>query len=216
MNSLITAYHANKALLWDSLRTHMYISFTAVLCGMLIAIPLGILLTRNRAVGQKVLAVVGVLQTVPSMVMFGLLIPLVGIGRPTALIVLTMYSILPILRNTYTGLVEVPPNYSEAAVGMGMNGAQVLFKVKLPIALPVIIAGIRLSGVYIISWATVAAIVGGGGLGDLIWMGLSRNRHEITLLGAIPSSLLAITTSFVIGQIAKIATPKGMKQQKGV
>ena len=211
MSNLIAAYQANRELLWNSLATHVSISFTAVLCGMAFAVTLGILLTRNRAIGQKVLAVVGVLQTVPSMVMFGLLIPLAGIGRPTALIVLTMYSILPILRNTYTGLLEVPANYIEAAVGMGMNSAQVLFKVKLPIALPVIITGIRLSGVYIISWATVAAVVGGGGLGDLIWMGLSRNRQEITLLGAIPASLLAITASFVIGQIAKLATPKGMK-----
>ena len=211
MSNLIAAYQANRELLWNSLATHVSISFTAVLCGMAFAVPLGILLTRNRAIGQKVLAVVGVLQTVPSMVMFGLLIPLAGIGRPTALIVLTMYSILPTLRNTYTGLLEVPANYIEAAVGMGMNSAQVLFKVKLPIALPVIITGIRLSGVYIISWATVAAVVGGGGLGDLIWMGLSRNRQEITLLGAIPASLLAITASFVIGQIAKLATPKGMK-----
>ena len=211
MNSLVEAYYANEELLWSSLFAHIRISFTAVFWGIVIAVPLGIFLTRNRAIGKKVLAVVGVAQTIPSMVMFGLLIPLTGIGRPTALIVLTMYSILPIVRNTYTGISEVPLNYIEAATGMGMNTMQTLLRVELPIALPVIVTGIRLSGVYIISWATVAAVVGGGGLGDLIWMGLNRNRHQVTLLGAIPSSLLAITTSFVIGQIAKFVTPKGMK-----
>jgi len=212
MSSFIAAYEANRELLWNSLLTHIRISFFAVLCGILVAIPLGILLTRYRRAGQRVLAAAGVLQTVPSMVMFGLLIPLTGIGRPTAIIVLSLYSVLPILRNTYTGISEVPQNYIEAATGMGMNGLQTLFRVQLPIALPVIVTGVRLSSVYIISWATVAAVVGGGGLGDLIWMGLARNRHEITLLGAIPSSLLAITVSFAIGQIAKMVTPKGMRR----
>lgn len=212
MNSFIEAFQNNRELLFAAFIDHVRISFTAVAFGILIAVPLGIILTRHRVVGQKVLAVVGVLQTIPSMVMFGLLIPLTGIGKPTALIVLSMYSILPILRNTYAGISEVPPNYIEAATGMGMNNLQRLIRVELPIALPVIVTGIRISSVYIISWATVAAVVGGGGLGDLIWMGLNRNRHEMTLLGAIPSSLLAITVSFVIGQIAKMVTPKGMKR----
>jgi osmoprotectant transport system permease protein len=146
------------------------------------------------------------------MVMFGILLPISGIGKTTATIVLTIYSILPILRNTYTGISEVPENYIEAASGMGMSGMQVLFRIQLPIALPVIVAGIRLSSVYIISWATVAAIVGGGGLGDLIYTGLTRINYSIMLLGAIPSSLLAIATSFIIGQIAKLVTPAGLKR----
>lgn len=212
MNSFLEALVSNKDLLISSITQHIKISFAAVLLGMVIAIPLGIFLTRHRSLAQRVLAGVGVLQTVPSMVMFGLLIPLTGIGKPTALIALTLYSILPILRNTYTGISEVPTGYLEAAVGMGMNSTQRLFRVELPIAAPVIVTGIRLSSVYIISWATIAAVVGGGGLGDLIWMGLNRNRHELTLLGAIPASLLAITTSFLIGQIAKLVTPKGMKR----
>ena len=212
MNSLLSAYEANREFFWSSFLTHMRVSFLSVLCGMIIAIPLGILLTRHRKTGKKILAAAGVLQTVPSMVMFGLLIPMTGIGRPTALIVLILYSILPILRNTYAGISEVSSEYIEAAAGMGMNRFQTLLKVQLPIALPVIVTGVRLSSVYIISWATIAAVIGGGGLGDLIWMGLSRNRHEITLLGAIPSSLLAITVSFAIGQIAKLVTPKGLRR----
>lgn len=214
MTKFLAVFQKNKALLWVAFREHLQLSFIAVAFGILISVPLGIVLTRFPKAGKKVLAVVGVLQTVPSMVMFGLLIPLTGIGKPTAMIVLTLYSILPILRNTYTGISEVPGDYIEAATGMGMSSAQILLRVELPIALPVIVTGIRLSSVYIISWATVAAIIGGGGLGDIIYMGLARYNQAMVLLGAIPASLLAIFTSFVIGQIAKLVTPKGMRREK--
>ena len=212
MNSFIEVFVKNRAALVKAILEHLQVSFSAVAIGILIAVPLGIILTRYPKVGKRVLAVLGVLQTVPSMVMFGILLPLSGIGRPTAIIVLSIYSILPILRNTYTGIAEVPNNYLEAAAGMGMNSFQTLVRVELPIALPVIITGIRLSSVYIISWATVAAIIGGGGLGDIIYMGLSRYNHAMVLLGAIPASLLAILTSFLIGQIAKLVTPRGMRR----
>ena len=124
------------------------------------------------------MAVLGILQTIPSMVMFGLLLPVTGIGKPTAIIVLTIYSILPILRNTYTGITEVSNGYIEAATGMGMNSLQIFFRVELPLALPVIVTGIRLSSVYIISWATVAAIIGGGGLG-ILYTGLTATTTPL-------------------------------------
>ena len=192
---------------------HVQIALISVGFGALISVPLGILLTRCPRVGQKIIAVMSVLQTIPSMVMFGLLLPFAGIGRPTAIIVLTLYSILPILRNTYTGISEVSPSYVEAAKGMGMNNWQILFRVELPIALPVIISGIRISSVYIISWATVATIVGGGGLGDIIFMGVARHNHAIILMGAVPASLLAIFVSFTIGKIAKAVTPRGLRRE---
>ena len=214
MSSFLEVLQKNADALGKAILEHVQLSFSAVAIGILIAVPLGIILTRHPKAGQKVLAVLGVLQTIPSMVMFGLLLPLSGIGKPTARIVLVVYSILPILRNTYTGISEVADNYIEAATGMGMNSIQTLMRVELPIALPVIITGIRLSSVYIISWATVAAIIGGGGLGDIIYMGLSRYNHAMVLLGAIPASLLAIITSFVIGQIAKLATPRGLRRGK--
>ena len=214
MNNFLEVFLKNRSALLKAVFEHLQVSFSAVAIGILIAVPLGIILTRYPKVGKKALAALGVLQTVPSMVMFGILLPVSGIGRNTAMIVLSIYSILPILRNTYTGISEVPDNYLEAAAGMGMNSFQKLVRVELPIALPVIITGIRLSSVYIISWATVAAIIGGGGLGDIIYMGLSRYNHAMVLLGAIPASLLAILTSFVIGQIAKLATPRGMRRGK--
>jgi len=213
MNDFLAVLQHNWPRLGTAFWQHVQIALISVCFGALISVPLGIALTRCPKVGQKIIAVLSVLQTVPSMVMFGLLLPVAGLGRPVAIIVLTLYSILPILRNTYTGISDVSASYVEAAKGMGMNSWQVLFRVELPIALPVIVTGIRISSVYIISWATVATIVGGGGLGDIIFMGVSRHDHTIILMGAIPASLLAIATSFVIGKIAKAVTPRGLRRE---
>jgi len=212
MNNFINVFQNNKNFLLTALVEHIQISYISVLMGSLIAVPAGIALTRNIKIGKKVLAATGVLQTIPSMVMFGVLIPFTGIGKLTAMIVLTLYSILPILRNTYTGISEVPDYCVEAATGMGMSSLQILFRVELPLALPVIVTGIRLASVYIVSWATVAALIGGGGLGDIIHTGLARYNHAMLMLGVIPSCLLAISTSFIIGQIAKAVTPAGLKR----
>ena len=191
---------------------HVQIALISVGIGALISVPLGIVLTRLPTIGQRVIAVMSVLQTIPSMVMFGLLLPFAGIGRPTAIVVLTMYSVLPILRNTYTGISDVSPSYVEAAKGMGMNSLQILFRVELPVALPVIVTGIRISSVYIISWSTVATIVGAGGLGDIIFIGVARHDQAMILLGAIPASLLTVFTSIVIGKISKAVTPRGLRR----
>ena len=212
MNNFIDVLLTNQGILLAALLEHIWISYTSVMLGILVAVPTGIVLTRHRRIGEKILAALSVLQTVPSMVMFGVLVPLAGIGKLTAMIVLTLYSILPILRNTFTGIVEVPDNYVEAATGMGMTSAQVLFRVELPIALPVIVTGIRLACVYTISWATLGALVGGGGLGDIIYTGLARYNNAMLLLGAIPVSLLTIVTSLVIGRIAVLVTPSGLRR----
>lgn len=195
----------------NALGTHLKLSFSAVAIGICIAVPTGILLTRFPKAAKKVLAGVGVLQTVPSMVMFGLAMPLLGIGIRTALVVLIIYSILPILRNTYTGISEIPEKYIIAARGMGMNGFQMLMRVELPLAGSVIISGIQLSAVYIISWTTIAALVGAGGLGDLIYTGIMTYNYSMILLGAAPASILAVLTSLLIGWLARIATPRGLR-----
>lgn len=167
MSELAAFVQKNWSTLLRALEVHIRLSFSAVALGICIAVPLGILLTRFPKAARQVLAIVGVFQTIPSMVMFGLAIPLLGIGSKTALVVLVIYSILPILQNTYTGIAEVPRQYTEAAKGMGMNTLQALGRVEIPLALPVIVSGIQLSAVYIISWATVAALVGAGGWGIL-------------------------------------------------
>lgn len=191
---------------------HIYISFLSVLLGTLLAVPLGIWLTRKQKMAKYVLAISGILQTIPSLVLFGLAMPIFGIGLKPALAVLFLYSILPILRNTYTGINEVDHMYVEAARGMGMSSFQILWMVEFPLALPVIIAGIRISTVYIISWATLSAMIGAGGLGDLIFLGMQSVNYNIILSGAIPASILAVAAGLLIGLLQKAVTPRGLKQ----
>lgn len=185
----------------------------SVLAGIVIALPLGIYLTRHRRAANVVLAIAGTVQTIPGLVMLGFALVLLGIGTLPALVVLSIYSILPILRNTYTGITEVLPAYTDAAKGIGMTKSQVLFKVELPLAMPAIVSGIRISAVYIVSWATLAGMIGAGGLGDWIWTGLATYNTDYILLGAIPSAILAFVFSAVIGAVEKAMTPRGLRRR---
>lgn len=160
---------------------------------------------------KKILAVVGIVQTIPGLVMLGLALIVLGVGNTPALVVLSIYSVLPILRNTYTGLTEVQPGLIEAGRGIGMTSAQLLFRVQLPLAMPSIISGIRISTVYIVSWAALAGLIGAGGLGDLIWTGLSTYNTNYILAGAIPSAILAFLFSGIIGGVQRLATPRGLR-----
>ncbi len=199
----------------NALLVHVQMSLLSTLFAVLIAVPAGILLTRHEKAAKIVLAVAGVVQTIPGLVMLGIGLLIFGLGMLPSVIVLIAYGVLPILQNTYTGIREVDRLYTEAARGIGMTNRQVLTKVELPIALPAIVAGIRLSVVYIISWATLAALIGAGGLGDLIWTGLSCYDTNMILAGAIPASLLAILAGFLIDLVQKAVTPRGMKTKKG-
>lgn len=200
-----------KGLILDATVQHVFISVLAVLIGTLLAVPLGIALSRNKRIAKPVMMIAGIFQTIPSLVLFGLAMPLLGIGIRTGLTVLIIYSILPILRNTYTGVQGVEYRYIEAARGMGMSNFQILFDIELPIALPVIIAGIRIATVYIISWATIAALIGAGGLGDLIFTGLQTYNYNMILAGAVPACVLALATGWFIGLVQKAATPRGLR-----
>src|SRR5699024_3148976 len=149
-----------------------------------------------------------VFQTIPSLALLGLLIPIVGIGSVPATIALVLYALLPILRNTYTGMVDIDPSLIEAADAMGMNTWRKLIKVQLPMALPVIMAGIRTAMVLIVGTATIAALIGAGGLGDLILLGIDRGNNTLILLGAIPAALLAIAFDFLLGKLERISLRK--------
>lgn len=201
-----------KSMILEATLQHLGISFFAVFIGMIIAIPAGVALTRNQKAANGVMGVVGVFQTIPSLVMFGLSMPLFGIGVKAAVIVMILYSLLPILTNTYTGIKDLDPKYIEAARGMGMSVSQVIMKVELPLALPAIVSGVRLSMVYIISWATIGALIGAGGLGDLIFTGLQTYNYNMILAGSIPASLLALLAGGVIGLIEKRVS--GRKRQR--
>jgi osmoprotectant transport system permease protein len=163
----------------DSLLRHIMLVAASVGIGVVVSIPLGIFLTRHQRLAAPVLAFAGMIQTIPGLVMLGFALLLFGIGELPALVVLSLYAILPILRNTYTGILGVENGYIEEARGIGMTNLQILFQVELPLSMPSIVSGIRISAVYIVSWATLAGLIGAGGLGDLIWTGLSTYNTGI-------------------------------------
>lgn len=186
-----------------ALLQHIGISVAAILLGVLVAVPMGIFLVYHRKAAKVVLSILGVINTLPSIVLLGLAMMFLGIGYLPAVAVLFLYSLLPIVRGTFTGICEVNPRCIKAAKGMGMNRMQMLRLVQIPLALPAIVTGIRLSSVYIISWATLAAFIGGGGLGDLIWMGLQSYNFGLMLCGALPATVLALVTSALLNLVVK-------------
>ncbi|MDO3408351.1 ABC transporter permease/substrate-binding protein [Saccharibacillus sp. CPCC 101409] len=205
MKTFFDVLGERQSQLWNVLGEHIALSFIALLLAALIAVPLGLLLARHPKGAEGVIGVTAVLQTIPSLALLGLLIPLLGIGRVPAVVALVIYALLPILRNTYTGVREVDPSLLEAADAMGMNARQRLLKVELPLAMPVVMAGIRTATVLIIGTATLAALIGGGGLGELILLGIDRNDTNLILLGAIPAALLAIVFDFALRFLEKLS-----------
>lgn len=174
---------------------HVVLVVISTVAGVLIAVPLGLAITRMPALGRPVLGLAGVIQTVPSLALFGLLIPLPligGIGSRTAIIALVLYALLPILRNTVTGVRQVDPAILDAANGMGMTDWQRLTLVEVPLALPSIFSGIRIATVVGVGLVTIAAAVGAGGLGSLIFRGLAMLDSRLLFAGAIPSAILAL------------------------
>src|SRR5690625_6814838 len=192
MRNVINVFQDRKIELLNALIEHIQISLIALLIAGFISIPLGIYLTKRQKIGEVIIGFTAVLQTIPSLALLGLLIPLVGIGKVPAIIALVAYALLPILRNTYTGIKEVDASLIEAAEAMGMNTRKRLIKVELPLAMPVIMAGIRTAMVLIVGTTTLAALIGAGGLGDIILLGIDRNDTNLIILGAIPAALLAI------------------------
>lgn len=188
--------YGNEILLkfWE----HFYLSFFAIFLGILVAVPLGALLTRLSRGSETVIKVVGVFQTIPSLALLSIMIPLFGIGKIPAVIALFLYSLLPILRNTYVGIKSVDATYLDAAKGMGMSQMQRLLQIELPLAMGVIMAGIRVSTVYVISWTTLAAYIGAGGLGDYIFNGLNLYRMDLVVMGTIPITLLALVSDALL------------------
>ncbi|NGZ75026.1 ABC transporter permease/substrate-binding protein [Saccharibacillus alkalitolerans] len=205
MSTFLDVLRERQDQLWTTLGEHIALSFVSLLIAALIAVPLGLLLARNPRGAEGVIGVTAVLQTIPSLALLGLMIPLLGIGRVPAVVALVIYALLPILRNTYTGVREVDPSLLEAADAMGMNRRRRLIKVELPLAMPVIMAGIRTATVLIIGTATLAALIGGGGLGELILLGIDRNDTNLILLGAIPAALLAIVFDFALRFLEKLS-----------
>jgi osmoprotectant transport system permease protein len=195
----------------DKLREHIVLSASALLIAIAIALPVA-LLVRNTPLGATIAINVGNIgRAVPSLAILALALPLLGLGFKTALVALTALAIPPILINTSTGLSEVRKEIIDAARGMGLSGSQILTRIQLPIAAPVIFAGIRTSAVQTVASATLATFIGAGGLGDLIVEGLQRRGPEILLAGAFSVALLAIITEILFGVLERVFTPKGLK-----
>jgi osmoprotectant transport system permease protein len=183
---------------------HIGLTFISLFIAVLIGLPLGIFITRRKQFSGAILGIASVLQTIPSIALLGFMIPLLGIGAKPAIAALLLYALLPIIRNTYTGIEGVDPAVKEAAVAMGMSKWQVLFKVELPLAIPVIFAGIRTATVITVGVATLASYIAAGGLGEFIFGGISLNNTNMILAGAIPAALLAILFDFLLSRLQKL------------
>lgn len=185
-------------------RSVEHIGLVAASMGIALAmgLPLGIAIVGRKALQRWVIGAANVVQTIPSLALFGFLIPVPwigGVGASTAIVALALYALLPILSNTSTGIAEVDPAVVEAARGMGMTPRQVLWQVQLPLAAPVLLAGVRVATVLCIGIATIAAAVGAGGLGVFIFRGVSMVNNSVILAGAIPAALLAIVADTALG-----------------
>lgn len=211
MNEFIDFLQTNGNELLLKTWEHIYISYLAVLLGIIVAIPLGVALTRTPRLAQWVIGAVSVLQTIPSLAILAFFIPFLGVGTVPAVVALFLYSVLPILRNTYTSVKEVDSNLIEAGKGMGMTTWERVRGIELPLASPVIMSGIRVSSVYLIGWAALASFIGAGGLGDFIFSGLNLYDPLFIIAGAVPVTILALLTDVIFGRIEKIVTPKGIR-----
>lgn len=196
-------------LIWE----HLYISAISVSLGVLFAVPIGIWLTRiNDRVADLVISFVSILQSLPSLALLTLMIPLIGVGQVPAIVALFIYSLMPIMRNTYAGIQSVDEGMVDAAKGMGMTTIQLLQKVELPQAAPIIMAGIRLSTTYVIAWTTLASFIGAGGLGDFIFNGLNLYIPELIIGGTIPVTMIALLADFLLSRLEQKVTPINLRE----
>lgn len=188
---------------------HLLYVFASVAIGFVVALTLGILLSRVPGIAKFALPIISVFQTIPGVVFIGILFLYMGMVPATAIIALAIYAVFPILKNTYAGLLSVDSSLLEAARGCGMSRIQSLFEVELPLAMPSIIGGLRMSTVYTVSWAVLASMIGLGGLGEFIYIGIATNNNSLILAGAIPAGIMAISLSFVIDFVKFRITRQG-------
>jgi len=193
---------------------HISLSFAAVGLACLVGIPVGFLIVNHKQLAATVLNIANVIQTIPSLALFAFAMPLFGIGTKPAIFALFLYALLPVIKNTLIGIQNVNPAIIKAAVGMGMSRFQVLFSVEAPLAVPVIMGGIRIAAVTSIGITTIATLIAAGGLGDFIYRGLSMYDTPMILSGAVFSALLAIVVDFFLGLMERALTSKGIKAKR--
>lgn len=200
---ILMLYTDRSAFFWELFLQHVHITFLAVVVITLLGLILGIMMTKNRWLAGLLLRLTSFLFTIPSIALFGVLVSITGIGLRSALIAIILYGLLPMIRNTYTGLMEVDPEIMEAAVGMGSTPLQLLLRIQLPLALPVIFSGFRTMVVMTIALGGIASFIGAGGLGRAIWRGISTNYAEMTIAGSLLIALFAIVTDFILERVER-------------
>ncbi|KIL34448.1 glycine/betaine ABC transporter [Cohnella kolymensis] len=182
---------------------HIYMSFTGVLFAILIGVPLAVAMTKSKVLAQSIQVLINLVQTIPSLALLLIVLIFLGLGYQTVIVALFCYSLMPIIQNSFVGLSNVDRNLIEAGIGMGMTSRQLLFQVKIPLSMPVILAGIRVALVIAVGIATIGTLVGAGGLGKLIYRGIATSNDAKLLAGAIPAALLAILLDSVVGRLEK-------------
>ncbi|GAA0787826.1 glycine betaine ABC transporter substrate-binding protein [Hathewaya limosa] len=212
MNNFFSFLIDKKEEIVRLLLQHMYLTLGAILISVLIGIPLGILITKSKPCRKPILNFINLVQAIPSMALLGLFIPILGIGTVPAITTVVLYSLLPIIKNTYVGLTSIDPNILEASHGMGLTGSQTLRLIQFPLALPIIMSGIRISAVTAVGLMTLAAFIGAGGLGYLVFSGIQTVNNFMILAGAIPCCVLALLIDFIFSKIELAVTPKGISK----
>ena len=212
MNSSLLALFLDKYPdVWLRFMEHMNMTTMAVLLSIAIGVPLGILITRNKTASNIVIGIANLMQSIPCIALLAFSVPFVGIGEKPAIIMVIIYALLPIIKNTYTGISSIDPKLREAAEGIGLSSWQKLIKVEMPLAMPFIMAGIRISTVAAVGTMTIAAFAGAGGLGWFINMGLIGLNIDMVLLGAIPASVLALLIDYMLAKAENLLVPEGLK-----
>lgn len=198
----------------EAIVVHLQYVLISVSAGFVIALILGMLLSRVPKLSKIVIPLLGVFQTIPGLVFIGVLFIYFGMEPITVIIALTVYAIFPILKNTYTGIIGVDESLKEAAKGCGMSNIQILFKVELPMAMNSIFSGLRMSTIYTVSWAILTAMIGLGGLGEFVYRGIETNNQVLIIGGALPSAIMAMGLGHLIDFIHDKVTPRGLKGEE--
>ncbi len=212
MSKLLTTFQERFGDWLTALGQHLQLSLLTLLVAIFLTIPLAVYLNSHKKAANWVLQVAGIFQTIPGIVFIGVLFIYIGMRPETVIIALSVYAILPVLKNAYTGIVTVDPALIEAGRGIGMNPWILLWRVELPMALNSIITGIRMSTIYTVSWAVLAAMIGQGGLGEFIYIGINSNMKQFIVMGSIPAALMAIGLGYLIDKVQVKLTPRGLRR----
>ncbi|MFV0466202.1 MAG: ABC transporter permease [Lachnospiraceae bacterium] len=209
---LINYFTANSSYILEKVGEHIYLAGTAVFLACLVGVPIGFIITNHKKASDIIIGIANIIQTIPSLALFAFAMSIFGIGADNAIFALFLYALLPIIKNTSIGILGVDPAITEAARGMGMNRFQIMFKVQIPLAISVIMGGVRIATVTGIGIATIATLIGAGGLGQLIYQGIGMMDYPMIFAGAICSAALALFADFLLGLVEKKLTSKGISR----